>query len=155
MNERFRTVLIASATFVAGAAISHLSGPASAAATPLEARVVNLFALAPDALKPNPALPGLMAMPLTTTDGDTVTYQSVTVLPGTNTKHTHATANEFQIVLSGSGTEWVGDKQMPIAPGSFVEIPINTPHAGFTGGPFTLVSIKTPPQAAGDYKPAP
>lgn len=155
MNERFRTVLIASATFVAGFAISHIAGPASAAATPLEARVVNLLGLAPGALKPNPALPGISAMPLTTTDGDTVTFQSVTVVNGTNTKHTHATANEFQIVLTGSGTEWVGDKQMPIEPGSFVEIPMNAVHAGFTGGPFTLVSIKTPPQAAGDYKPAP
>jgi len=43
MNERFRTVRIASATFVAGFAISHLSRPASAAAMPLEARVVNLL----------------------------------------------------------------------------------------------------------------
>jgi len=144
MNERFRTVLIASATFVAGFAISHIAGPASAAATPLEARVVNLLSVAPGVLKPNPALPGISAMPLTTTDGDTVAFQSVTVVNGTNTKHTHAT-----------GTEWVGDKQMPIEPGSFVEIPMNAVHAGFTGGPFTLVSIKTPPQAAGDYKPAP
>lgn len=62
---------------------------------------------------------------------------------------------EVQLILAGTGTEWLGDKQIPVSPGTFVVIPPNTAHSGFTGGPFRIYAVKTPPQDPSDYHMVP
>lgn len=71
---------------------------------------------------------------------------------GTAAKHYHADANEIQIVLAGTGTEWLGDQQVTMKPGMMIIIPKGTNHAGVTvtSGPLQWVSIKTPPQDPSD-----
>ena len=74
---------------------------------------------------------------------------------GTVAKHYHADANEIQIVLEGSGTEWLGDKQVALKPGTMLIIPAGTPHGGTTDSHLKIVAFKTPPQAATDVHPVP
>jgi mannose-6-phosphate isomerase-like protein (cupin superfamily) len=71
---------------------------------------------------------------------------------GNAAKHYHADANEIQIVLEGTGTEWLGDQQVSLKPGMMIVIPKGTNHAGWTvtSGPVMLISIKTPPQDPSD-----
>lgn len=78
---------------------------------------------------------------------------TVQVQTGETPKHFHAVANEIQYVVEGTGTMWLGDKQVPIKPGDLIIIPKGTPHGGThaTSGTFKLVAIKTPPQAKDDY----
>ncbi len=78
-------------------------------------------------------------------------YYQVGVAP----KHTHAATTEVQLFLDGTGTEWLGDKQIAIAPGTFVLIPPGTAHGGFTGGPFKFYTVKTPPQQPADFHAIP
>jgi mannose-6-phosphate isomerase-like protein (cupin superfamily) len=74
---------------------------------------------------------------------------------GTVFKHYHADANEIQIVLAGGGTEWLGDKQVPLKPGMLLVIRAGTAHGGTTDPGLKIVAIKTPPQAATDVHPLP
>ncbi len=112
---------------------------------------LNLSALTPDDFpSPNPALPNLATKNLATVDSTQFLYQ-IGVAP----KHTHSESTEVQVFLAGTGTEWLGNKQIDIEPGTFVVIPPNTAHGGFTGGPFRFYTVKTPPQVAGDYHPVP
>jgi quercetin dioxygenase-like cupin family protein len=99
---------------------------------------------------PNPALPNLRTKTLAQVDSTVFAYSM-----GGAPKHTHAGTTEVQLILAGTGTEWLGDKQIPIAPGTFVLIPPNTPHGGLTGGPFRLFTVKTPPQDSTDYHMVP
>jgi mannose-6-phosphate isomerase-like protein (cupin superfamily) len=146
-----RTVLMLALAFAAGAFASRLPEAARAAAAPVVATSIDLSALNPaDFPPPNPALPNLRTKGLGVIDSTAFAY-SVGVAP----KHTHADTTEVQLVLDGTGTEWLGDKQIPIAPGTFVVIPPNTAHGGFTGGPFRLYTVKTPPQDPTDYHMVP
>lgn len=77
------------------------------------------------------------------------------VQTGTIFKHLHADANEIQIVISGSGTEWLGDKQVALKPGMMLVIPAGTPHAGTTDPNLKIIAIKTPPQSPTDIHPVP
>jgi mannose-6-phosphate isomerase-like protein (cupin superfamily) len=72
---------------------------------------------------------------------------------GTVFKHYHAGANEVQYVISGGGTEWLGDHQVPLHPGLVLVIPAGTPHGGTTDPNLKILSIKTPPQAPTDTHP--
>jgi quercetin dioxygenase-like cupin family protein len=83
-------------------------------------------------------------------DGATVQVQI-----GTVPKHYHSDANEIQVVMSGSGTEWLGDKQVALKPGTMLIIPAGTPHGGTTDSNLKIVAIKTPPQASTDFHPTP
>ena len=74
---------------------------------------------------------------------------------GTAPKHYHSGTTEVQLVLDGTGTEWLGDKQIDLKPGTLVIIPPNTNHGGLTGGPFRVYTVKTPPQMPDDYHAAP
>ena len=59
----------------------------------------------------------------------------------------------MQIVLAGTGTEWLGNQQVPLQPGMMIVIPSGTNHAGLvdtSGGKLRFVSIKTPPQSPTD-----
>lgn len=146
-----RTVAVAAVAFTAGAAFAHMPQPARAAAAPLQPAVYDLGALTPaDLATPAPATPNLRSKALLAADGATGAVQIGTVF-----KHYHADANEIQIVLAGSGTEWLGDKQVPLKPGTMLVIPAGTPHGGTTDANLKIVAFKTPPQAATDIHPLP
>jgi mannose-6-phosphate isomerase-like protein (cupin superfamily) len=147
----FRSAAVAGIAFAAGFAVSHVQQPARAAGAPLQPAVIDLAATQPSDLPtPTPASPNLRSKILAAADGATVQLQI-----GTVAKHYHAEANEIQIVLAGSGTEWLGDKQVALRPGLMLVIPAGTPHAGTVDPNLRIVSIKTPPQAATDVHPVP
>jgi mannose-6-phosphate isomerase-like protein (cupin superfamily) len=146
-----RTAVVAVLAFGAGLAVAHAPQSARAAAAPLQPAVIDLMAIqASDLPTPTPASPNLRSKLLLAADGATGQIQI-----GTVAKHYHADANEIQIVLSGSGTEWLGDKQVALKPGTMLIIPAGTPHAGTTDPNLKVVSFKTPPQAATDVHPVP
>jgi mannose-6-phosphate isomerase-like protein (cupin superfamily) len=138
-----RTVVLSGCAFVAGAAVMHAAGPAGAASAPLMPAAIDIGALAAADL-PSTS-PTLHARTLAAADGATVGVQI-----GTVPKHFHADANEIQYVVSGSGTEWLGDKQIPLHAGMLLVIPAGTPHGGTTDANLKLIAIKTPPQASTD-----
>jgi mannose-6-phosphate isomerase-like protein (cupin superfamily) len=135
--------------FGAGFSTAHLAGaPAAAASAPLTPQALDLGALT---LNDLPAVgPGnpLHAKGLMAQDGMTLGVQ-IGVVP----KHYHADANEVQYVVDGTGTEWLGDKQVALKPGMLLIIPKGTTHGGSTetnGSHLKLIAIKTPPQAPDD-----
>jgi mannose-6-phosphate isomerase-like protein (cupin superfamily) len=143
--------VVAALAFGAGLAVAHLPQPARAAAAPLQAAVIDLAALTPSDLPtPTAASPNVRTKVLAVADGATAQLQI-----GTVAKHYHADANEIQIVMSGSGTEWLGDKQVTLKPGMMLIIPAGTPHGGTTDGNLKIAAFKTPPQAAADVHPLP
>ena len=77
---------------------------------------------------------------------------TVAIQSGDVPKHTHAGSVEIQYVISGHGKFWLGDKQYDVHPGDLIVIPKNTAHSGtHANNPrFKVLSIKLPPQAAGD-----
>jgi mannose-6-phosphate isomerase-like protein (cupin superfamily) len=150
-HSAFRTAAVAGVAFLVGIASAHVPQPVRAAAAPLQPAVIDLAALTPSDLPtPTAASPNLRSKLLAAADGATAQVQI-----GTVAKHYHADANEIQIVLAGSGTEWLGDKQVPLRPGVMLVIPAGTPHAGTIDPNLKIVSIKTPPQAATDVHPVP
>jgi mannose-6-phosphate isomerase-like protein (cupin superfamily) len=151
IRSSVRLATVAAAAFVAGIGVSHLAQPARAASAPLQAAVYDLGALQPaDLPSPNPATPNLQSKTLVAADGMTAAVQIGTIF-----KHTHSEANEVQVVLSGSGTEWLGEKQIPLKAGDLIVIPVGTVHGGTTDANLKIVSFKTPPQPAGDIHPVP
>lgn len=149
--KHIRTLTMLALAFAAGAFASHLPEKAGAAPPPVVATSIDLGALTPTDFPPaNPALPNLRTKLLAQVDSTVVAYSV-----GTAPKHTHAGTTELQLIIDGTGTEWLGDTQIPIKPGTFVIVPPNTPHGGFTGGPFRLYTVKTPPQDPADYHMVP
>jgi mannose-6-phosphate isomerase-like protein (cupin superfamily) len=138
--------------FGAGFGVAHLTAPAAAASVPMTAQVVDVGALGyadlPAVAPNNP----LHAKNYVSDDGATVDVQM-----GPTIKHLHANADEIQYVVEGTGTEWLGDKQVALKPGVMLLIPHNTPHGGTieTSGHIKLVAIHTPPLQAGETKPVP
>jgi len=150
-HTAFRTALVAALAFGAGLAVSHVPQSARAAAAPLQPAVIDLTALTPaDLPTPTADSPNLRSKTLYAADGSTGQIQIGTIF-----KHYHADANEIQYVVSGSGTEWLGDRQVPLKPGTLLIIPAGTPHAGTTDANLKIFAIKTPPQAATDRHPVP
>lgn len=146
-----RTAVVAGLAFAAGLGVARVQLPAGAAAAPLLPAVIDLAAIQPSDLPtPTAASPNLRSKGLVAADGMTTAVQIGTVF-----KHFHADANEIQIVLSGSGTEWLGDKQVPLKPGTMLIIPMGTPHGGTVDPNLKIVSFKTPPQAPTDIHPIP
>ena len=147
MKQHVRTVAIAVMSFAIGAAVTHLPQPARAAAAPLLAGTYDLSALTPEMMpKPFPTLPNLLSKTMVVDDGMTLA-----VVMGTAAKHQHYTVDEIQIVLEGTGTEWLGDKQVALKPGTMLIIPRNTTHGGLVDlGHLKFVAIKTPPQDPSD-----
>lgn len=137
--------------FAAGVAAGHVS-PAHAAVIPMTPQLIDVGGLGPEDL-PTPA-PGARyrTKTLVAQDGATVAVQI-----GVVAKHYHADTNEVQYVIDGSGTEWLGDKQVVLRPGIMVVIPKGTPHGGSTetSGHLKYLSIKTPPQGPDDQHPLP
>lgn len=151
MKYDVRFGIVAVLAFSAGLAVARMPSPAHAAAAPLQAQTIDMAALtAANYPPPSPALPNLLSKTVVVADGMTAAIQT-----GSAPKHYHADANEIQIVTEGSGTEWLGDKQVALKPGTLVVIPKGTAHAGFveTSGHLKWVSLKTPPQDPADVHP--
>jgi mannose-6-phosphate isomerase-like protein (cupin superfamily) len=138
--------------FGAGFSVAHLTGPVTAATVPMTPQVIDLAAITQSDL--TPVTPGnpVRARGLVAQDGMTLGIQV-----GPAAKHYHADANEIQYVVDGTGTEWLGDKQVALKPGILLIIPKGTPHGGTveTTGHMKLIAIKTPPQAPDDTHPLP
>jgi mannose-6-phosphate isomerase-like protein (cupin superfamily) len=136
--------------FGAGVLFARSIKPATADdEPPMVAQVVNVPALnGPDlgAPLPGPTLRYTKIFAASKTG-------TVQVQTGDSAKHFHAVANEIQYVVEGTGTMWLGDKEIPIKPGDLIIIPKGMPHGGThaTSGTFKLVAVKTPPQAKEDY----
>ena len=78
----------------------------------------------------------------------------MSIQDGNVPKHMHPNTNEMQFILEGTGTIWLGDKEVTVKPGDLVVIPKGTPHGGNKpiGRPTKAIAIKTPPQAPDDTK---
>ena len=147
MNRITATISIAVA-FAAGCGVTHLMQPARAAAENITAQVIHTQELEGDALSPA-ASNGMRNKLFVAVDGATVAIQD-----GNTPKHLHPNANEIQYILEGTGTIWLGDKEVKVKPGDLVIIPHGTPHGGSKPDGRTLkaIAIKTPPQTPDDVK---
>lgn len=145
--NRIATTLSIAAAFAAGCAVTHFMRPALAADN-IAAQVVHTGELEGDALAA-PNASGLRSKLLVALDGITVSIQD-----GNTPKHLHNDANEMQYILDGTGTIWLGDKEVPVKPGDLVIIPKGTAHGGtkVTGRTLKAIAIKSPPQAPNDTK---
>ena len=146
MNRIAITLSIATA-FAAGCGVTHLLRPALAAEN-ITAQVISTGDLEGDKLSPLNA-GGMRNKLLVSADGVTIAIQD-----GSPPKHLHANANEIQYILEGTGTIWLGDKEVTVKPGDLVVIPKGTPHGGTkpVGRTIKAIAIKTPPQAPDDTK---
>ncbi len=135
--------------FVAGATASRLLPTQQAqAANELTPMLIHVPELQGDALGMASGT-GFRSKGLVAQDGMTLGVQA-----GNVPKHMHLDANEIQYILEGTGTIWLGDKEVAVKPGDLIIIPKGTPHGGSKpdGRPFKAIAIKTPPQAADDTK---
>ena len=146
--NRIVTTLSIAAAFAAGCGVTHLLRPAQAATDVFTAQVIHTGELEGDALSPANAS-GMRNKLLASADGATLAIQD-----GNTPKHLHPVANEIQFILEGTGTLWLGDKEVKVKPGDLVIIPHGTPHGGTKpdGRTFKAIAIKTPPQAPDDTK---
>jgi mannose-6-phosphate isomerase-like protein (cupin superfamily) len=147
MNRITATISIAAA-FAAGCGVTYSMQPASAA-NEMTAQIIHVPELVGDALSPaNPA--GFRSKMFASADGGTVSVQD-----GNVPKHLHPNANEIQYILEGTGTIWLGDKEVQVKQGDLVIIPHGTPHGGTKPDGKTsirAIAIKTPPQTPDDVK---
>jgi mannose-6-phosphate isomerase-like protein (cupin superfamily) len=149
--KHLRLAAVTALAFGAGLAVAHLPLPAGADPQPLAPAAIDIGAVTPNDLPPpSAASPNMRSRTLVTTEGATVAVQIGTVF-----KHYHAGANEIQYIVSGGGTEWLGDQQVALHPGLLLIIPAGTPHGGTTDPAIKYLSIKTPPQAPTDTHPIP
>ena len=146
MNRTVFAVSVAMA-FAAGCGVTHLLRPAIAAEN-IMAQVISTTELNGDALGPANA-GGMHSKMFVSADGATISVQD-----GNVGKHMHPNTNEIQFILEGTGTIWLGDKEVKVKPGDLIVIPKGTPHGGTKPDGRTLkaLAIKTPPQAPDDTK---
>jgi mannose-6-phosphate isomerase-like protein (cupin superfamily) len=133
--------------FAAGCGAARLLSPALAAEN-ITAQVIHVNDLSGDAL--GPASPtGFRSKMFVAADGMTLSVQD-----GNVPKHKHPQTNEFQFILEGTGTVWLGDKEVHVKPGDLIVIPKGTPHGGTKpdGRTFKAIAIKTPPQPPNDMQ---
>ena len=145
--NRVVAALSLTAAFAAGCGVTHLIRPALAAEN-LTAQVIHTGELEGDTISPVNS-GGMRNKVLGVADGMTIAIQD-----GSPPKHLHANAHEIQYILEGTGTIWLGDKEVTVKPGDLVVIPKGTPHAGTKpqGRTIKALAIKTPPQAPDDVK---
>jgi mannose-6-phosphate isomerase-like protein (cupin superfamily) len=146
MNRIVATLSIAAA-FAAGCAVTHVLRPALAAESVM-AQVIHTQDLSGDALGAANA-GGMHSKMFVSADGATISIQD-----GNVGKHMHPNTNEIQYILEGTGTIWLGDKEVTVKPGDLIVIPKGTPHGGTkpNGRALKAIAIKTPPQAPDDTK---
>ncbi|MGV7218841.1 cupin domain-containing protein [Bradyrhizobium sp. UFLA05-112] len=135
------------AAFAAGSGVTYLLQPAWAAEN-ITAQLVHTGEMQGDVLGPANEV-GYRSKMFMAADGATVSIQV-----GNVPKHLHPNTNEIQYILDGSGTIWLGDKEVTVKPGDLVIIPKGTPHGGTKpiSGQVKAIAIKTPPQAPDDTK---
>ena len=145
--NRLAAGLSIAAAFAAGCGANQLLRPALAAEN-VTAQIIHTGETEGDALGPANAV-GYRSKMFASADGATISIQV-----GNVPKHMHPNTNEFQYILDGTGTIWLGDKEVKVKPGDLVVIPKGTPHGGTKpeGRPFKAIAIKTPPQAPDDTK---
>jgi mannose-6-phosphate isomerase-like protein (cupin superfamily) len=135
--------------FIAGATASRML-PQAQAATDLTPQVIHVPDLAGDKLGIASGT-GFRSKSIVAQDGMTLGVQA-----GNVPKHMHLDANEIQYILEGTGTIWLGEKEVQIKPGDLVIIPKGTAHGGTKpdsgSAPVKAIAIKTPPQAQTDMK---
>ena len=146
MNRIVATLSIAAA-FAAGCGVTHLLRPAYAADT-ISAQIIHTDELEGDAISPANA-GGMHSKMFVSADGATISIQD-----GNVGKHMHPNTNEIQYILEGTGTIWLGDKEVTVKPGDLIVIPKGTPHGGTQpdGRTIKAIAIKTPPQRPDDTK---
>lgn len=146
--NRIATTLSVAVAFAAGCGVTHLMQPAEAAVENITAQVIHVPDLNGDALGPASAS-GFRSKVFMVANGATISVQD-----GNVPKHMHPNTNEIQYILEGTGTIWLGDKEVKVKPGDLVIIPKGTAHAGTKpdGRTFKAIAIKTPPQAPDDTK---
>ena len=143
MNRLVASISIAAA-FAAGCGVTHVLRPALAAEE-IMAQVIHTGELSDEVLgAPNAG--GTRSKMYVKGDGATIAVQN-----GMVPKHMHPNTNEMQFILEGTGTIWLGDKQVQVKAGDLVVIPKGTPHGG-TSAPLKAIAIKTPPQGPDDTK---
>ena len=145
--NRIAIGLSIAAAFAAGCGVTHLLRPALAAEN-ITAQIIHTGEMEGDALgAANTG--GMRSKMFVTADGATISIQD-----GNVPKHMHPNTNEIQYILDGTGTIWLGDKEVKVKPGDLVIIPKGTPHGGTKPDGRTLkaIAIKTPPQAPDDTK---
>jgi mannose-6-phosphate isomerase-like protein (cupin superfamily) len=145
--NRIATAVSIAAAFAAGCGLTHLLRPALAAES-ITAQVIHTGDLSGDGLGPANA-GGMRSKMFVNAEGATISIQD-----GNAPKHLHPNANEIQYILEGTGTIWLGDKEVKVKPGDLVVIPKGTPHGGTKpdGRTIKAIAIKTPPQAPDDIK---
>ena len=145
--NRVVAALSLTAAFAAGCGVTHFLRPALAAEN-ITAHIIHTGELEGDALSPANAA-GMRNKTFVVADGATIAVQD-----GSPPKHLHTNAHEIQYILEGTGTIWLGDKEVRVKPGDLVIIPKGTPHAGTKpdGRTIKAIAIKTPPQAPDDVK---
>jgi mannose-6-phosphate isomerase-like protein (cupin superfamily) len=143
MNRTVATLSIAVA-FAAGCGVTHLLRPALAAEE-IMAQVIHTGEQSDEVLGAANA-GGTRSKTFVKADGTTISVQN-----GMVPKHMHPNTNEIQYILEGTGTIWLGDKQVQVKAGDLVVIPKGTAHGG-TSAPLKAIAIKTPPQAPDDVK---
>jgi mannose-6-phosphate isomerase-like protein (cupin superfamily) len=123
------------------------SADAQTAPAPLTPRIVNLLTMTDDEIGPLVNNTDLRSRTLVATEHGTVAVQSGNVL-----KHYHAETDEIQYILDGTGSFWLGDREVQVKPGDLIIIPRTTHHAGSraTTGRFRAIAIKLPPQKPND-----
>jgi mannose-6-phosphate isomerase-like protein (cupin superfamily) len=148
-----RTMFVASIAiaFAAGCGATRLLPQAMAAPDPITPQIIHVPELTGDALGPASAT-GFRSKMFVSADGATISVQA-----GNVPKHMHPNTNEIQYILEGTGTIWLGDKEVRVQPGDLIIIPKGTAHAGTKpdSGVFKAIAIKTPPQPPDDTKMLP
>jgi mannose-6-phosphate isomerase-like protein (cupin superfamily) len=134
--------------FIAGCSAAYWL-PKAKAANEMTAQIINIPGLVGDAL--GTASPtGFRSRMLASADGATFSVQV-----GNVPKHMHPKTNEIQYIVEGTGTIWLGDKEVKVKPGDLVFIPMGTAHGGTKQEgdvPIKAIAIKTPPQPPDDTK---
>ena len=145
--NRIATALSIAAAFAAGCGVTHLLRPALAAES-ITAQVIHTGEMEGDKLGDANKV-GFRSKTFVSADGATVSIQD-----GNVPKHMHPNTNEMQFILEGTGTVWLGDKEVTVKPGDLIVIPKGTPHGGTkpNGRAIKAIAIKTPPQAPDDTK---
>ena len=121
--NRIATALSIAAAFAAGCGVTHLLRPALAAES-ITAQVIHTGEMEGDKLGDANKV-GFRSKMFVSADGATVSIQD-----GNVPKHMHPNTNEMQFVLEGTGTVWLGDKEVTVKPGDLIVIPKGTPHGG-------------------------
>ena len=150
MRATLASTLVVTA-FVAGYAASQLTRPAGAQtpSTAITTQIIDISGMADEQIGPIIPNTELRTRTLISTEWGTIGIQAGNIF-----KHYHADANEVQYIIEGTGSFWLGDKEVQIKPGDLVSIPKGTHHAGSkpSTGRFKALAIKMPPQRPDDTK---